>query len=166
MLLADVLAPNRRQAISNHHADSTIYELRLSAYESYQQCRYHVTTNKQTNGLVQNCSISIANALEILQSCTKPSKECSTDVRRSATLCYCWVGLLITIILHGFSAIGYKCSVSRQISQQAPRGTFHGWFCTHISNVMEIWFWWNLLPGHQTITNVVIPLNGLWWKNC
>ena len=25
------------------------------------------------NGLVQNCSISIANALEILQSCTKPS---------------------------------------------------------------------------------------------
>ena len=25
------------------------------------------------NGLVQDCSISIANALEILQSCTKPS---------------------------------------------------------------------------------------------
>ena len=24
------------------------------------------------DGLVQNCSISIANALEILQSCTKP----------------------------------------------------------------------------------------------
>ena len=26
------------------------------------------------DGLVQNCSISIANALEILQSCTKPLK--------------------------------------------------------------------------------------------
>ena len=26
-----------------------------------------------TNGLVQDCSISIANAMEILQSCTKPS---------------------------------------------------------------------------------------------
>ena len=26
------------------------------------------------DGLVQDCNISIANALEILQSCTKPSK--------------------------------------------------------------------------------------------
>ena len=30
--------------------------------------------NKQIDGLVQNWSISIANTLEILQSCTKPSK--------------------------------------------------------------------------------------------
>ena len=29
--------------------------------------------NVQINGLVQDCSISIANAQEILQSCTKPS---------------------------------------------------------------------------------------------
>ena len=28
----------------------------------------------QINGLVQDCSNSIANALELLQSCTKPSK--------------------------------------------------------------------------------------------
>ena len=30
------------------------------------------TTTVQINGLVQDCSISIANALEIMQSCTKP----------------------------------------------------------------------------------------------
>ena len=30
-------------------------------------CRCHI------DGLVQDCSISIANALELLQSCTKPS---------------------------------------------------------------------------------------------
>ena len=30
--------------------------------------------NKQIDGLAQNLSISIANTLEILQSCTKPSK--------------------------------------------------------------------------------------------
>ena len=30
--------------------------------------------NVQIDGLVQNCSNSIANALELLQSCTKPSK--------------------------------------------------------------------------------------------
>ena len=31
------------------------------------------------DGLVQGCSISIANALEILQSCTKPSVLYGTD---------------------------------------------------------------------------------------
>ena len=31
-----------------------------------------LTEELDTNGLVQHCSISIANALEILQSCTKP----------------------------------------------------------------------------------------------
>ena len=37
----------------------------------------YVTANKQTkhndDGSVQDCNISIANALEILQSCTEPS---------------------------------------------------------------------------------------------
>ena len=28
------------------------------------------------DGFEQDCNISIANALEILQSCTKPSREC------------------------------------------------------------------------------------------
>ena len=32
-----------------------------------------VSLSMHINGLVQDCSISIANALEILQSCTKPS---------------------------------------------------------------------------------------------
>ena len=31
-------------------------------------------TGEQIDGLVQDCSISSANALEILQSCIKPSK--------------------------------------------------------------------------------------------
>ena len=30
--------------------------------------------NEQIDGLVQDCSNGIANALELLQSCTKPSK--------------------------------------------------------------------------------------------
>ena len=30
----------------------------------------------EIDGLVQDCSNSIANALELLQSCTKPSKLC------------------------------------------------------------------------------------------
>ena len=30
--------------------------------------------HKQINGLIQDCSISISNALEILQPCTEPSK--------------------------------------------------------------------------------------------
>ena len=33
------------------------------------------------NGLVQDCSISIANAMEILQSCTKPlERKCPCDI--------------------------------------------------------------------------------------
>ena len=32
----------------------------------------NVVIIEQINGLVQDCSISIANAMEILQSCTKP----------------------------------------------------------------------------------------------
>ena len=32
-----------------------------------------MTREGYVDGLVQDCSISIANALEILQSCTKPS---------------------------------------------------------------------------------------------
>ena len=32
------------------------------------------TVDKQIDGLVQDCSISTALAIEILQSCTKPSK--------------------------------------------------------------------------------------------
>ena len=35
--------------------------------------RLAITWTNATDGLVQDCSISIANALEILQSCTKPS---------------------------------------------------------------------------------------------
>ena len=38
-------------------------------------CLCMIYNNLQVNGLVQNCSISIVNALEILQSCTKPSKQ-------------------------------------------------------------------------------------------
>ena len=34
---------------------------------------FHATNNYHIDGLQPNCSISIANALEILQSCTKPS---------------------------------------------------------------------------------------------
>ena len=33
---------------------------------------YLTTTNHHIDGLVQDCSNSIANALELLQSCTKP----------------------------------------------------------------------------------------------
>ena len=39
----------------------------------------------QTDGLVQDCSVSIANALEILQSCTKPSKHTSWDILQKQT---------------------------------------------------------------------------------
>ena len=38
-----------------------------------------MTTRRQVDGLVKDCSISSANALEILQSCTKPSK-CLVDL--------------------------------------------------------------------------------------
>ena len=36
----------------------------------------HNTVKYHTDYLVQDCSISIANALEILQSCTKPAIQC------------------------------------------------------------------------------------------
>ena len=36
-------------------------------------CRFLKERRKHINGLVQDCSNSIANALELLQSCTKPS---------------------------------------------------------------------------------------------
>ena len=41
----------------------------------------------QIDGLVQNCSISIANALEILQSCTKPSKYDYLSMFKSQSIC-------------------------------------------------------------------------------
>ena len=37
------------------------------------RCMWHVVSAQHIDALVQDCSISIANALEILQSCTKPS---------------------------------------------------------------------------------------------
>ena len=36
-------------------------------------CDYH---EAQIDGLVQDCSNSIANELELIQSCTKPSNLC------------------------------------------------------------------------------------------
>ena len=44
--------------------------------------------NLQTDGLVQDCSISIANPLEILQSCTKPPKSCTLLLLLIAQLLY------------------------------------------------------------------------------
>ena len=41
-------------------------------------------------GLVQDCSISIANALEILQSCTKPSILSAEFGTVSVVLCAMW----------------------------------------------------------------------------
>ena len=35
--------------------------------------RYHINSRDNIDGLAQDCSNSIANALELLQSCTKPS---------------------------------------------------------------------------------------------
>ena len=37
-------------------------------------------TKEHSDDLVQDCSISIANALEILQSCTKPSMHSMQDL--------------------------------------------------------------------------------------
>ena len=45
--------------------------------------------NHNVIGLVQDCSISIANALEILQSCTKPSMW-SICLYSAGLLCWCW----------------------------------------------------------------------------
>ena len=38
------------------------------------------------DGLAQDCSISIANAMEILQSCTKPSMSCSIGIKQPVKL--------------------------------------------------------------------------------
>ena len=38
------------------------------------QTKYKLSLDTKTDGSAQDCSNSIANALELLQSCTKPSK--------------------------------------------------------------------------------------------
>ena len=45
---------------------------------------------KYINGLVQDCSNSIANALELLQSCTKPSTSMSYCTRNVTLVCQQW----------------------------------------------------------------------------
>ena len=47
-----------------------IFQVNICCKMVVSRPRYYI------NGLVQDCSISIANALEILQPCTKPSRYC------------------------------------------------------------------------------------------
>ena len=47
--------------------------IRVADNEPYSHTVYIMTVSIYIDGLVQDCSSSIANALELLQSCTKPS---------------------------------------------------------------------------------------------
>ena len=85
-------------------------------------------------GLVWDCSISIANALEILQSCTKPSISCYSHLINNwyfkkirkfpngGFLCYWWVCLLRAITLHAsaMSSAVYLPGDGQDVSLQQP----------------------------------------------
>ena len=72
MIVAYVLAPDRWQAINNHHMNSIVTILSYESYITKSILHYNHKTN-YINGLEQDCSNYSANALELLQSCTKPS---------------------------------------------------------------------------------------------
>ena len=94
ILVVDTLVPNRHQGITNHHADLTVTPVEQD----------HI------GGLVQDCSNSIGNTLELLQPFTKPSilhnmdiilqpvnKQFSRQIRGFSThqfLSYQWVHFL------------------------------------------------------------------------
>ena len=57
--------------------------LLILSFEEWQKMQIYTFMFPQIDGLRQDCSISIANALEILQSCTKPLKQFSTAMVNS-----------------------------------------------------------------------------------
>ena len=68
---------------------STCYFLSVQGYYTI-QCHLittAITNNTNIDGLVQDCSNSIVNALELLQSCTKPSISCWRVYSASHKLC-------------------------------------------------------------------------------
>ena len=85
--------------ISHHDADNSYHVIQ------------HITM--YINGLVQDCSISIANALEILQSCTK------------ASICWSWNGNA-SILVYGNTILVLFIWVS-----QAAAGS-QGGFIVHV----------------------------------
>ena len=85
-----------------------------------------MNSNDIINGLVQDCSISIADVLEILQSCAKPSEHClgGTDIHSGDP--YDWFILLTlcSVIYHlSEQLISYVYNVFKDILTE---GEFEG----------------------------------------
>ena len=68
LIHAIILEPNMRKAIARTNIDNGFWRYMASLDQ------VDIGLGDQIHGLVQECSISIANALEILQSCTKSSR--------------------------------------------------------------------------------------------
>ena len=111
----------------------------LSANLSGVQC----FNNWHTNGLVQGCHISIANTLEILQSCTKPSK---IDLHKTLDL--------ISSVLFNGAQILYAYKIKSSSVKQVKRFetlanvqhktslvTYQNWTMKDITST-SIWFWY------------------------
>ena len=68
----------------------------------------HISWELQSvHGLVQNCSNSSALAMELLQSCTKPSMQCLTNSKSPE------VNVSSSIVLHSFFTLSFTFLTSR-----------------------------------------------------
>ena len=108
----------------------------------------------EIDGLVQDCSNSIANALELLQSCTNPSKQSLQELQP-----HCIDSLITGKLISIVSVPGadwanivlvYYCTGSMPYLEVCPgscmaRGPCHWWIVTQNLNKVWIRFCCNLI---------------------
>ena len=111
------LSPVCRQAIIWTSADSLLIgPLGTNFTEKIQNISISKMHDK-IDGLMQNCSISIANALEILQSCPKPSKCCPLCCVCSSS--YLWLVPLPACFPGGLCSLDPSSSAASLTASQA-----------------------------------------------
>ena len=71
-MLVQLIYVSKRRPVDKHTLDDLAQDCSISIANALEILQS--CTKPSIDGLAQDCSISIANALEILQSCTKPSQ--------------------------------------------------------------------------------------------
>ena len=112
------------------------------------------------DGLVQDCSNSIANALELLQSCTKPS------------ICP-WPHCNVKLIVYCICIYMYLVHMQRENETQLKRLKHFSFTCKLLATLFR--YFWDRncssndlmpLPGPKMVKFTKPVLSNLWYKMC
>ena len=109
------------------------------------------------DGLVQDCSISIANALEILPSCTKPSIYIHQRTRSSLVQIIIWINYdVLSIDTLSFELLRTNFN---EISFKMQKFSARKMFLNNGSHFVSVSMWYMIFmlkwsPGAQLVSNL------------